>query len=416
MAQMNDEQQPFDDNEDVTGGMPHKPYRKRKPRSMLWMLGCMLLLAVLAIAGIATAIISHTHDPAAIQLPDHTKRSLADDQPAPKFGEESGAPQTDIPPDLLEDALIPGTEGQEDETPMLLDRQSPVPPVEKPAILEPEKNPVSPQSMIIWDKPEPRNTANRSTTGKMRPVISIVIDDMGLNIRNSKILAAMTSPLTLAYLPYADNLPAQTREAYAKGHELIVHMPMEPDNIARNNPGPNALLASLTPEENLLRLQHNLGQFDGYIGLNNHMGSRLTADAKAMRPILMAVKQKNLWFLDSKTIGNSVAGQMAKEIGIPYAERDVFLDNVPNINAVLAQLRQVEQVAAKRGYAIAIGHPHDATLAALQAWMPTVQNRGFKLVPLSTIISRRFPESRMPRYARTETTAESQSSLVAASY
>lgn len=223
---------------------------------------------------------------------------------------------------------------------------------------------------------------------------------MGLNQRNSRRVVELPAPITLAYLPYAERLPQQTAAAFERGHELIVHMPMEPDNVARNNPGPDALLTTLPAAENIARLEKNLQKFDRYIGLNNHMGSKMTADAKQMRAIMKIIKQKNLWFLDSKTIGHSVAAKIAEEEGVPFAVRDVFLDNVASVPAVTAQLRETERVAKIKGYAIAIGHPHDATIKALQQWLPQAQERGAVIVPLSTIIAKRFPQVKMHLHAR----------------
>ncbi len=179
---------------------------------------------------------------------------------------------------------------------------------------------------------------------------------------------------------------------------------MEPDDIKHNNPGPNALLTTNSAKENLQRLDHNLKSFEGYIGLNNHMGSKMTASESAMRPVMQSVKDRGLWFLDSRTIGNSVAGKIAAELNIPYVTRDIFLDNVDNVQTILAQLRQTEQVARKRGYAVAIGHPYSSTIAALKLWLPEARQKGFKLVPLSAIIAERYPAAPVPKYAQLKKT------------
>jgi polysaccharide deacetylase 2 family uncharacterized protein YibQ len=134
------------------------------------------------------------------------------------------------------------------------------------------------------------------------------------------------------------------------------------------------------------------------------MGSRMTASEAAMRPVMEAFKSKGLWFLDSRTIGNSVAGKLAGEMHVPYVERDVFLDNTETVPAILKQLQQVEQVARKKGYVVAIGHPYTQTIEALREWIPQAKQQGFKLVPLSTVIAERFPNAPVPKYARMDKT------------
>ena len=233
-----------------------------------------------------------------------------------------------------------------------------------------------------------------------RPVIAIVIDDMGLDRRRSLQAVNLPVPVTLAFMPYAQDAEKQTEQARQNGHELIVHMPMEPDDLAHNNPGPNALLLKNGEAENMRRLDKNLTAFTGFIGINNHMGSALTSNRAAITPVLQDLKEKGLWFLDSKTDARSVAANVADEIGLPFASRDVFLDNVNSTAAVLQQLRETEAVARHKGYAIAIGHPKDGTIAALQSWMRDAESRGFILVPLSTIIAARFPNAIVPKYAK----------------
>jgi len=219
----------------------------------------------------------------------------------------------------------------------------------------------------------------------LSPVIAIVIDDLGLNRRQTAAVMALPGPLTLAFIPYAEDLANQTGAAQAQGHEIFLHLPMEPIDPAKN-PGPNALLTSLTPDELAMRLAENLDRFSGYVGVNNHMGSRLTQDAGAMAIVMAELKRRNLLFLDSLTIGNSVANLTAQRLGVPSARRDIFLDNDPEVAAILAQLSALEAVASRRGFAIAIGHPYSATVAALTQWMPGALARGYRIVPASEII------------------------------
>lgn len=218
--------------------------------------------------------------------------------------------------------------------------------------------------------------------------IAIVIDDMGLSVARAAQAAALPGPLTLAYLPYADGLPAQTRAARERGHELLVHLPMQPSN-ATVNPGPQAMLAGLSQPELDQRLAWNLSRFSGFVGVNNHMGSAYTGSAELMRPVLSQLSERGLFFLDSRTTPHSAARDVSVELGLPYAERDVFLDNHRSAEYVGLQLAQTEELARRYGSAVAIGHPHAETLDMLARWLPTLKARGFELVPVSDIVKLR---------------------------
>jgi len=220
------------------------------------------------------------------------------------------------------------------------------------------------------------------------PLIAIVIDDLGLNRRQTAAVTDLPAPITMAFIPYAEDLSGQTLAAQANGHEIFLHLPMEPIDPDKD-PGPNALLASLTPDELRSRLVENLDRFTGYVGVNNHMGSRLTQDSDAMVLVMAELKRRGLLFLDSLTIGTSVAYQTAERLGVPSAKRDIFLDNDPDVAAILVQLHALEAVANRDGSAIAIGHPYGATVAALSQWIPEALARGFRIVPASAIIDQR---------------------------
>ncbi len=220
-----------------------------------------------------------------------------------------------------------------------------------------------------------------------RPAIAIVIDDMGVDRKRSARIAKLPGPLTLAWLPYAQGLREQARAARAAGHELLLHLPMEPSVQA--DPGPDALLVRLSRDEIQRRTAQALASFEGYVGANNHMGSRFTADRGAMAPVLAEMQQRGLLWLDSRTSSSMVAASLAKELKLPFAGRDIFLDNVETVSAVRAQLAKTEAVARHQGFAIAIGHPHDATAEALAAWLPEVQKRGFVLVPVTAVVRAR---------------------------
>lgn len=278
-------------------------------------------------------------------------------------------------------------EGPEQAAPEKPTQQAadPRPPATTVAMLPPPAPPAQPHvqappgNAALW-----RRNALPTEVPPGRPMIAIVIDDMGLDRRRSSRMAALHGPLTLSWLPYARELPAQARSARANGHELMLHMPMEPS--VKADPGPNALLVSLDKGEVLRRFRAALDSFDGYVGVNNHMGSRFTADRAALAPVLAELHRRGLLWLDSRTTPNSAGIALARELKMPWVGRDVFLDNVETVAAVKAQLAKTEQAARHQGYAVAIGHPHDATIDALASWLPEVQKRGFVLVPVSAVV------------------------------
>jgi uncharacterized protein len=218
-----------------------------------------------------------------------------------------------------------------------------------------------------------------------RPIIAIVIDDMGIDKAESARVIDLPPAITIAFMTYAKDLAHQAAAARAAGHELWLHVPMEPLD-GELDAGPHALKTSLTPEENRQRLDWALAQLDGYVGINNHMGSRFTSSEAEMRPVLAEVRARGLAFLDSRTTAATVAGRMASEMGVPHIDRDVFIDNDETVEAVLVQLRRTEEIALKRGRALAIGHPHATTIAALLKWLPTLEAKGFVLVPASALL------------------------------
>ncbi|MBK8909642.1 MAG: divergent polysaccharide deacetylase family protein [Rhodospirillales bacterium] len=235
-------------------------------------------------------------------------------------------------------------------------------------------------------QPAWRRFAAASPERNGRPMVSVVIDDLGMDRRRTARTITLHGPLTLSFLPYAGDLPDQTARARAGGHELLVHVGMEPTS-AFVDPGPNALLTGLAAAELRRRLVWGLARFDGYVGINNHMGSRFTADRDGMTVVMEELGSRGLLYLDSRTTPETVGPDAARRAGVPFAERSVFLDPLGGVATVQDQLREAEAVARRRGTAVAIGHPHDETLDALQAWLPGLDARGIALAPLSAVVA-----------------------------
>jgi polysaccharide deacetylase 2 family uncharacterized protein YibQ len=215
------------------------------------------------------------------------------------------------------------------------------------------------------------------------PVIAILIDDMGNDVAQNRRAIALPKEVSLSFLPDPSETPRLAGEAHRAGHELLVHVPMESPRD-RDGSLKNALRRDLPAEENVRRLEWALSRVPFYAGINNHEGSLFTADRLALIPVAETLYGRGVFFLDSRTTALTQVVPVARAFGVPSSDRDVFLDDDQSSPAVLAQLRELEKIARANGVAIAIGHPHAATLDILTRWCASQQ--GFRLVPVSTAV------------------------------
>ena len=220
-----------------------------------------------------------------------------------------------------------------------------------------------------------------------RPAITLVVDDMGVVHPGTDRVMALPGPLTLAWFPFAHNLPHQVAKANARGHEAVLHMPMQSTSNSIAWTGPDPLRVDLPPEENLSRLKAALDAVPETVGLNNHMGSVASLDAALMDMVAEECKRRGMLVLDSVTVPHSLVYRQARLAGVPAASRDVFVDPVASAAVIRNQLAQIETIARVYGHAIAIGHPWPLTIEALEAWVPTLESRGFALWPLSATVA-----------------------------
>lgn len=232
-----------------------------------------------------------------------------------------------------------------------------------------------------------RNAAPIPDAGADKPRIAIVIDDLGLSVEATRTAIELPSPLTLSFLTYApsEDLTTLTAAARDGGHEVMAHVPMQAasENV---NPGPHALTDAMSAQALRANLTWGLNRLSGYVGINNHMGSALTADETAMQRVMAELDERGLLFLDSRTTAETRATQAADAAGVPYTERDVFLDNAKDRGAIREQLRELEAAARRKGTAVAIGHPYEVTLSVLASWMPEARRRGIAFVPVSAAV------------------------------
>ncbi|HJT13139.1 MAG TPA: divergent polysaccharide deacetylase family protein [Dongiaceae bacterium] len=304
-----------------------------------------------------------------------TAEAPAKAKPAPQVVEPPPPPAHTKP--LGEEAKIAAQAGTKPP--------SPVPPAQVATIAPPP--PIDAGAGAAWLK---NSVAFSAPPGK--PLIAVVLDDVGVARGHAELAIDLPGVITLSFMTYADGVADMAARARAKGHELMLHVPMEPLGH-EIDAGPHVLTVDAPEGELLKRLAWGLERFPGYVGINNHMGSRFTQDERGMGVVLAELKRRNLLFLDSRTIGNTVGDKLAARMGVAHVMRDVFLDNEMDEAAVVKQLMQAERIAASKGQAIAIGHPHPATIAAIRAWMPKAEARGFVIVPLSAVAKLRLGAS-----------------------
>lgn len=246
---------------------------------------------------------------------------------------------------------------------------------ERPFEIYPEKEPVI-EVETPPDKALPPDTL---------PQIAIIIDDLGQDKRMAQKFLELPGPLTLSVLPHLPHTRRVADAALAQKWEVMVHLPMEPQEYPSVNPGPGALLTTMTPDVLIDQLRKDLAAVPGAVGANNHMGSRLTAQSGQMNQVFSELKQHHLFFIDSRTSSDSVALDAARLFKIPFGQRHVFLDHRPNRQFIEKQLKLLQKKAQRHGIAIGIGHPYQITWQVLSETIPHLKEK-VRLIPASQAV------------------------------
>jgi polysaccharide deacetylase 2 family uncharacterized protein YibQ len=216
--------------------------------------------------------------------------------------------------------------------------------------------------------------------------VAIVIDDMGWDLPMTQALLALDVPLSFAIIPQSPYQSETVEAVQQYGRDILLHLPMEPHGYPKVNPGKQALLSDMSSPELTAHLQGALQAMPMAVGVNNHMGSRLTENPQAMRVVMRELQQRDLFFLDSRTSLRSQAYQVARAMGVRAGQRQVFLDHNVQPEQISHQLYQLINLAQKHGRAIGIGHPRVETLHALQRLLPALHAAGIEVVPVSHLI------------------------------
>jgi len=231
-------------------------------------------------------------------------------------------------------------------------------------------------------KPLPRSNIQEED---LRPKVAIIIDDLGYDSDLAFSFLNLNLELSLSILPSASFTDIIVREANNKGREIILHQPMEPKDYPSVDPGRGALLLSMNERDILQVLNKNLREITGAKGVNNHMGSSFTENREKMQVILRELKNRGLFYVDSRTTMRTVGFEEAKKIGLPTAERTVFLDNSPDPKAICLQIERLLEIAGDFGSAIGIGHPYNETLETLEKYQNRLKEE-VDVVPVSELV------------------------------
>jgi len=226
--------------------------------------------------------------------------------------------------------------------------------------------------------------AERAKADKM-PTIGIVVTGLGVGAaRTNDAVMKLPRAVTLAFTPYGSEPGKLVEQARAKQHEVLLQIPMEPFDYPDNDPGPQTLLTSGAPEQNLDRLNWHLSRIQGYVGLSNFMGSRFVATEAAMQPIIRDAAKRGLGYLDDGSAPRSVAPSLAKSLAMPFARSDLTIDTVPTAAEIDKALARLEALAKERGNAIGTASALPVSIERIVSWSKSLESRGILLVPLTT--------------------------------
>ncbi len=227
---------------------------------------------------------------------------------------------------------------------------------------------------------------HKNEKGWREGLIALIIDDFGYRFNSTiKDFFNISADLSYSVIPGTRYGSKIIEEIKKHNCELMLHLPMEPinNNFQREE---MLILSSMDEYQINSLIQRAFNSVPGAVGMNNHMGSKITENRDLMKIILKRMKQKGLFFIDSRTSVNSVALDVAQELNIPSAKRDIFIDNENNRVAIKDRLWELTEIAEKSGVAIGIGHCTQLTLEVLQTEVPKIQQRGFKFVKVSKVV------------------------------
>jgi len=221
------------------------------------------------------------------------------------------------------------------------------------------------------------------------PRVAIMVGGLGISASaTGDALAKLPAAVTLGFTPYGQDLGRLVARARGEGREIVLQVPMEPFDYPDNDAGPQTLLTSLSPEQNLDRLHWAMSRFQGYVGIANYMGARFTAAEQALAPVMRDAGKRGLIYLDDGTSARSVTGQIAGAANMPFAKANIVLDAVPTPAEIDSALARLETIARERGVAIGVAGALPVSIDRIAHWAKAAAGRGIVLVPVSAVASK----------------------------
>ncbi len=216
--------------------------------------------------------------------------------------------------------------------------------------------------------------------------VAIIIDDLGRDMRVARGFLELPIALTVAILPYNTYSDKIARQAFWRGKEVLLHLPLQPQGYPDKDPGPGSLLVDMDRGVIQQELDFEISSLPHCVGVNNHMGSLFTEMQEPMEWVISVLKERDLFFVDSFTTPNSLACEVAGKVGVPFARRTHFIDDKQDEAYIVQQLCRLADYAARNGGAVGIGHPYPETLAALPKALAAFEQKNVRIVPMSEMV------------------------------
>ncbi|MFH0762993.1 MAG: divergent polysaccharide deacetylase family protein [Candidatus Omnitrophota bacterium] len=258
-------------------------------------------------------------------------------------------------------------------------------PESKPeAAVAPKSEAVVKPKLEVALKSKPKAALKPQSPPGSQGKIAIVLDDWGYSLNNMRLIDEIKSPFTAAILPNLRYSGEAAEQLHKRGFEVILHLPMEPQS--KMGMEKDTILTSMNEGEIKAIVREGLDNVSYACGVNNHMGSKATEDERLMREVFAELKNKRLYFLDSAVTATSVPSDLARSMKMPFIKRDVFLDNRLEPEYIRGQFNKLKAIAAKKGFAVGVGHDRKVTLEVLKEIMPESEKEGYQFVFVSELV------------------------------
>ena len=264
----------------------------------------------------------------------------------------------------------------------LLSRKHPIEPIVKSRATKTPRFEVYPEKEVPPHKPIPKTVPE---IPKKLPKIAIIIDDIGYDKEIVEKFLKLDAVFTFSILPYSPFQNSIAKSVHSKGFDVMLHLPMEPNEYPMVNPGPGALLTSMSPDQLINQLHNDLDSIPFIQGVNNHMGSKMTTVSTQLYQIFSVLKKRKLFFIDSRTTTETLCKPSAQLLQVPFAQKDVFIDHIQERNFIRKQIYRLIHIANSHGEAIGIAHPYDATYDVLREVLPELKTKAI-LVHASDVV------------------------------